>query len=90
MKRKWMDMPTESGQYWVSPFVEGRYISPRILTVIDYQRPDRGLEVQYDFPRDTVPVKTFVEEYYPNAKWMFIKEPSPPSGVEEGKDERES
>jgi hypothetical protein len=75
---EWVDIPTESGEYWVSPFVEGRYVSPRILTVIDYQRPDRGLEVQYDFPHDTIPVKTFTEEYYPNAKWMLIKKPALP------------
>jgi len=72
---EWVDMPIKRGNYWVSPFCEGKYIKPRIISVIDYQRPDRGLEVQYEFPRDTIPVKTFCEEYYPKAKWMFIPEP---------------
>jgi len=75
---EWVDMPTERGEYWMSPFIEGRHISPQILTVLDYGRPDRGLEVVYDFPRDTIPVSLFVTEYYPKAKWMLIKEPTIP------------
>ena len=55
----WVDIPTKRGEYWMSPFIDGKYIAPRILSVIDYERPDRGLEVQYDFPHDTIPVKTF-------------------------------
>ncbi len=72
---EWVDIPTKRGEYWMSPFIDGKYIAPRILSIIDYERPDRGLEVQYDFPHDTIPVKTFAEEYYPNAKWMLIKTP---------------
>lgn len=83
---KWADIPTERGEYWVSPFVEGRYISPRILLVFNYERPDRGLEVHYDFPRNTVPVKTFVREYYPKAKWLLIKEPEPPAQLDRQKE----
>jgi len=79
MENEWVDEPTQRGEYWVSPFVEGRYISPRILSVIDYQRPDRGIEIQYDFPHDTVPVKVFITEYYPKAKWLYIKEPELPT-----------
>ena len=75
---EWIDIPTKRGEYWLSPFCEGRYISPRIMSVIDYERPDRGLEVQYDFPHDTIPIKIFVKEYYPKAKWMLIKEPELP------------
>ena len=72
---EWVDIPTKRGEYWMSPFIDGKHMSPHILSVIDYERPDRGLEVCYDFPRDTIPVKTFTEEYYPNAKWTLIKEP---------------
>lgn len=75
-RESWIDVPDKRGDYWVSPFVEGRYIHPRILSVIDYERPDRGLEVQYDFPHETIPVKTFCEEYYPKAKWLYIPEPN--------------
>ena len=75
----WVDEPTKRGEYWMSAFIEGRYIAPCIISVIDYQRPDRGLEVQHDFPHETVPVKTFVAEYYPQAKWMFINEPKHPA-----------
>ncbi|KKM86352.1 hypothetical protein LCGC14_1279760 [marine sediment metagenome] len=70
---EWVDKPTKPGNYWVSPFIEGRYISPRIMSVIDYARPDRGLEVRYD--RDTLPVELFCKNYYPEAKWMFIETP---------------
>jgi len=72
---EWLEAPTEKGEYWFSPFVEGRYIHPRIISVIDYGRPDRGLEVQDDFPHETIPVRIFVKEYYPKAKWMLIREP---------------
>jgi len=72
----WIDAPNKRGDYWMSPFVEGRYIQPRFITVIDYQREDRGLEVQYDFPHDTIPVATFCKEYYPEAKWLFIPIPN--------------
>jgi len=71
---KWTDAPVQAGEYWVSPFCDGNYIQPRILSVIDFQRPDRGLEVQYESPH-CIPVKTFIEEYYPKAKWMFIQRP---------------
>lgn len=74
----WVDVPTKAGVYWLSPFIEGAYIRPRIMGVIDYDRPNRGLEVEYDFPHETIPVKIFVKEYYPKAKWMFIENPSIP------------
>ncbi len=70
---EWVNKPTKRGNYWVSPFVDGRHISPNIMKVIDYERPNRGLEVWYD--RDTLPVKLFCKEYYPKAKWMFIEMP---------------
>lgn len=76
LNSEWEDAPTKRGDYWMSAFIEGNYISPRILSVIDYERTDRGLEVQYDFLHDTIPVKTFTKEYYPNAKWMLIQEPA--------------
>ncbi|KKN44530.1 hypothetical protein LCGC14_0692100 [marine sediment metagenome] len=80
MQREWIDEPTERGEYWVSSFIEGHYISPHIMKVIDYDRPQRGLEVCYD--RDTIPVKLFGKEYRPKAKWMFIPEPElPKSGT---------
>lgn len=75
IEEHWLDIPDKAGEYWLSAFCEGKYIRPRIISVIDYQRPDRGIEVQYDFPHDTVPVKLFCEEYYPKAKWLFIAEP---------------
>jgi len=78
MIQNWIDVPDKAGDYWLSPFVDGRYIQPRIMGVIDYQRKDRRLEVQYDFPHDTIPVKKFVKEYYPKAKWMFIEIPELP------------
>ena len=80
----WVDEPDQRGDYWISPFIEGKYIGPRIISVIDYQRPDRGLEVQYYSPSDSIPVKTFCKEYYPKAKWMFIPEPDWQS-LKEGK-----
>ncbi len=69
----WIDEPTKSGKYWVSPFVDGRYISPYMMDAIDYDRPGRGIEVCHG--RDTIPAKVFCEEYYPKAKWMFIEMP---------------
>ena len=81
MQREWIDEPTERGEYWVSPLIvasfgELLHNRPRILRVIDYDRPDRGLEVDYD--TNSIPVKQFCKEYYPKAKWMFIPEPEPP------------
>jgi len=75
---EWIDKPNQRGEYWVSPFIEGRYISPRIITVIDYERLGRRLEVQYEFPKATIPVDVFVSEYYPKAKWMLIEMPDIP------------
>lgn len=76
-ENKWVDVPDKRGEWWLSAFIADKnyYINPRIITVIDYQRPDRGLEIQYDRIGETIPVKQFVEEFYPNAKWMFIPEP---------------
>jgi len=79
---EWVDKPDRRGEYWVSPFIDGTYIFPRILSVIDYERPDRGLEVQYEFSHPSIPVETFVRGYFPNAKWMRIKEPAPPSDAD--------
>lgn len=73
---KWIDEPDKAGEYWMSACnKENRCISPRIMRVIDYQRPGRGLEVDYDSTHNTVPIKTFVAEYYPAAKWLFIEIP---------------
>jgi hypothetical protein len=77
----WIDEPTERGEYWVSAFCDGRYISPSIISVIDYERPERGLEVQESIGRDTVPVKEYCSEWYPQAKWMKIHEPPAPGRV---------
>ncbi len=70
----WIDTPDKAGMYWMSAFCDGRYIDPSIKRVIDYCRPGKGLEVDYD-RFDTIPIKTFVEEYYPKAKWLFIPQP---------------
>ena len=80
MTAKWLDGPVERGEYWVSAFCDGRYISPRIISVIDYARPARGLEVQESLGRDTIPVKEYCAEWYPKAKWMLIEVPSLPTG----------
>jgi hypothetical protein len=69
----WIDIPDKAGSYWMSAFCDGHYISPRIQEVIDYARPGRGLEVRYS--PITIPVKKFVEEYRPKAKWLFISQP---------------
>jgi hypothetical protein len=73
---EWQDAPDKAGNWWVSAFCEGRYISPRILEVIDYQRPERRLEVRNPGTFDTIPVRKFVGEYYPNARWQYIPEPN--------------
>jgi hypothetical protein len=76
LAEKWVDIPDKRGEWWMSSYhSECGFVSPLIIRVIDYQRPDRGLEVDYD--RESIPVKVFVEEYYPKAKWMFISEPEP-------------
>lgn len=72
---KWTDTPDKRGDYWISPFIDGHYIEPHIITVIDYARPDRGIEVKYTYLGDTVPVDVFVREYYPKTKWLFIEVP---------------
>jgi len=70
----WIDFPTKGGMYWLCPFVDGKYISPHIQRIIDYSRPDRGLEAE-NYGSDSVPVKLYCEEYYPKAKWLFIPRP---------------
>ena len=70
---EWIDIPDRAGVYWLSPFCDGHYINSRIQEVIDYSRPERGLEARYS--DDTVPIKLFIKEYYPKAKWMFVPEP---------------
>ena len=78
IKLTWVDKPDKKGLYWLSPFVEGRYIRPHTVTVIDYDRPGRGLEVQDNFPSESIPVDIYIKDYYPNAKWTFINEPTTP------------
>jgi len=73
----WIDIPDKRGEYWLSAFCDGRYIESRIITVIDYQRPNRGLEVQEAYRlTDTIPVNVFCDEYYPKAKWLYIPIPN--------------
>ncbi len=75
---KWQDIPDKGGEWWLSAFVDNsKYISPRIMRVIDYERKDRGLEVD-SFGHDSIPADIFVKEYYPKAKWLFIPEPTTP------------
>lgn len=77
--RRWRDKPTRRGAYWVSPFMNGKYAYPHVMHVIDYERPDRGLEVEYGSVGSlTIPVNRFVAMYYPKAKWMYIPVPRPP------------
>lgn len=73
-KENWIDAPDKAGTYWLSPFCNSCYISPHIREVIDYGRPERGLEVR-DSISNTIPVKLFVEEYYPKGKWFYVAEP---------------
>ena len=65
-EERWLDAPNRRGDYWISPFIEGKHIQPRIISVIDYERPGRGLEVHYDLPRESIPVEVFCSEYYPS------------------------
>jgi hypothetical protein len=71
---RWIDVPNKGGMYWKSPFVEGKYLTPSIQRIIDYSRPDRGLEAEI-YGGDSVPIKLYCEEYYPKAKWLFIPRP---------------
>jgi hypothetical protein len=72
---KWIDAPDKAGAWWMAAFCEGRYVRPYIQDVIDYARPDRGLEVLQRSP-DSIPVPLFVTEYYPKSKWLFIPVPN--------------
>jgi hypothetical protein len=75
-KAEWIDQPDKSGDYWMSSFIDGQYQSPHIKHVLNFNRPDRGLEVEYNTgARSSVPVKEFCTEYHPKAKWLFIPEP---------------
>lgn len=82
--RRWRNKPTRRGAYWVSPLIDGKYASPHIIHVIDYDRPGRGLEVVYgSVGSPTIPVTKFVTMYYPRARWMYIPMPDLPGGREE-------
>jgi hypothetical protein len=75
---EWTDRPTRWGSWWVSAFCDGDYREPHIYQVIDYERPGRGLEVEYGH-MNYVAVDEFVTEYYPKAKWCYIPRPILPA-----------
>lgn len=81
---EWKDKPTTGGDYWVSCFCDDRYISPRIMHVIDYDREGRRLEVVHGSLVDTEPIDLFLKEYYPQSKWLYISEPPLPQPEKSG------
>lgn len=70
---EWLDAPDKAGMWWMSPFCDGKYVSLRLIRVIDYSFAGKGLEVDND--RDSIPVKFYCTIYHPNAKWLYIPEP---------------
>ena len=74
----WIKKPTKAGYYWMSQSVYGEYREPFIEEVIDYQRPDRGLEVRVRF--GTIPLKQYIKDYRPKSLWLYIEQPEMPRG----------
>lgn len=78
MKEQWIDKPTRGGDYWQSSFCNGKYIRPKIINVIDFDRPERGLEIGGSHC-DNTPVEEYVKEYYPKARYLYIPVPKLPT-----------
>ena len=70
----WINKPDKDGIYWVSPLHDGFHSYPIIKTVIDFDRPERGLEVQ-ESTCSYIPVDVYCRNYLPDAKWLYIEIP---------------
>jgi len=77
LTQNWQSKPTKGGMYWKSAFCDGHYISPRVERIIDYDRPERGLEVEQNHG-DSIPLDVYLTEHYPKSLWQFIPEPTLP------------